>query len=71
MKKEIVIPEATVEVETRFRAFYTDYSSPSRGTSPMFDTYDEAVEWIAKDLSTVEGPREYEIQARHGRFASE
>jgi hypothetical protein len=71
MKKEITIPEKTVEVETRFRAFYVDYDVNNRGASPFLDTYEEAVEWIAKDLSTVDYPREYEIKARHGRFASE
>ncbi len=71
MKKEITIPELTVEVETKFRAFYTDYNANNREASPYLDTYEEAMAWIAKDLSTVDHPREYEIQARHGRFGSD
>ena len=69
MKKEIVIPEATVTVETKF--YVTSYAyerDQMRNVSPQFDTYEEAVAWIAQDLAVISGNRQYEIKAIHGRF---
>jgi hypothetical protein len=70
VKKSVIIPEATVEVETKFYA--TSFSSVHdsyRNQSPAFDTYEETMQWIAQDLSTSTNPRTYEIKALHGRFA--
>ena len=72
MKKEIIIPEATVTVETKY--YVTSYAydrDQMRSVSPQVDTYDEAVAWIAQDLAVTTGNRQYEIKAIHGRFAAE
>ncbi len=68
MKKEIVIPEATVTVETKFYVSYAYERDQMRNVSPQFDTYEEAVAWIAQDLAVFADNRQYEIKAIHGRF---
>lgn len=69
MKKEIIIPEATVTVETKFYAVgFASVDYASRNQSPVFDTYDEAMQWIANDLNCSTGQRTYKIEATHGRF---
>ncbi len=69
MKKEITIPEATVTVETKFYVpGYAYDRDQMRNVSPQFDTYEEAMAWIAQDLAFTTGNRNYEIKAIHGRF---
>jgi hypothetical protein len=69
MKKEIVIPEATVVVETKFYATTASNESMYRNQSSVLDTYDEVMQWIAQELTTSTNIRTYEIHAVHGRFS--
>jgi hypothetical protein len=71
MKKEITIPELTVEVETKFYATTFANESMYRNQSPVLDTYDEVMQWIAQELTTSTNIRTYEIHAVHGRFGSD